>query len=32
MENQGGGPNPHDDMLPIDSARLIRNHVLDGIA
>ena len=32
MENQGGGPNPHDDMLPIDSARIIRNHVLDGIA
>ncbi|HEX6107370.1 MAG TPA: HDIG domain-containing protein [Gemmatimonadales bacterium] len=32
MENQGGGPNPHDDMLPLDSARLIRNHVLDGIA
>lgn len=32
MENQGGGPNPHDDMLPIDSARIIRNHVLDGTA
>ncbi len=32
MENQGGGPNPHDDMSPADSARLIRNHVLDGLA
>jgi putative nucleotidyltransferase with HDIG domain len=32
MENQGGGPNPHDEMSPTDSARLIRNHVLDGIA
>ncbi len=32
MENQGGGPNPHDDLLPVDSARIIRNHVLDGIA
>jgi cyclic-di-AMP phosphodiesterase PgpH len=32
VENQGGGPNPHDDMRPIDSARLIRQHVLDGIA
>ena len=32
MENQGGGPNPHDDLSPIDSARIIRNHVLDGIA
>jgi putative nucleotidyltransferase with HDIG domain len=32
VENQGGGPNPHDDLSPIDSARIIRNHVLDGIA
>jgi putative nucleotidyltransferase with HDIG domain len=32
VENQGGGPNPHDDMRPIDSARIIRQHVLDGIA
>jgi putative nucleotidyltransferase with HDIG domain len=32
MENQGGGPNPHDDMSPIESARIIRDHVLDGIA
>jgi cyclic-di-AMP phosphodiesterase PgpH len=32
VENQGGGPNPHDEMRPIDSARIIRQHVLDGIA
>ena len=32
MENQAGAPNPHDDMSPTDSARIIRNHVLDGIA
>jgi hypothetical protein len=32
VENQAGGPNPHDDLSPIDSARIIRNHVLDGIA
>ena len=32
VENQGGGPNPHDQMQPADSARIIRQHVLDGIA
>jgi putative nucleotidyltransferase with HDIG domain len=32
VENQAGGPNPHDDLSPVDSARIIRNHVLDGIA
>ena len=32
VENQGGGPNPHDEMRPIDSARIIRQHVLDGVA
>jgi putative nucleotidyltransferase with HDIG domain len=32
VENQAGGPNPHDDLPPIDSARIIRSHVLDGIA
>jgi len=32
MENQAGGPNPHDELNPEDSARIIRNHVLDGIA
>ena len=31
VENQGGGPNPHDQMRPPDSARIIRQHVLDGI-
>ncbi len=32
VENQGGGANPHDELQPLDSARIIRNHVLDGIA
>ena len=32
MENQAGGPNPHDELSPEESARIIRNHVLDGIA
>ena len=32
MENLGGGPNPHDELSPTESARIIRNHVLDGIA
>jgi hypothetical protein len=32
MENQAGGPNPHDELSPIESAAIIRNHVLDGIA
>jgi putative nucleotidyltransferase with HDIG domain len=32
MENQGGGPNPHDDLPPQESAKIIRRHVLDGIA
>jgi putative nucleotidyltransferase with HDIG domain len=32
MENQAGGPNPHDDMTPVESVRIIRDHVLDGIA
>ena len=31
MENQAGGPNPHDDLNPTESARIIRKHVLDGI-
>jgi hypothetical protein len=31
-ENQGGGPNPHDLLPPIESAGIIRRHVLDGIA
>ncbi|MBA3521081.1 MAG: HDIG domain-containing protein [Gemmatimonadales bacterium] len=32
VENQGGGPNPHDDLSPIESARIIRTHVADGVA
>jgi putative nucleotidyltransferase with HDIG domain len=32
VENQGGGPNPHDQLPPTESARIIRQHVLDGIA
>jgi cyclic-di-AMP phosphodiesterase PgpH len=32
MENQGGAPNPHDQMTPLESARLIRSHVIDGLA
>jgi cyclic-di-AMP phosphodiesterase PgpH len=32
VENQGGGPNPHDHLPPLESARIIRQHVLDGIA
>lgn len=32
VENQGGGPNPHDTMLPQESAKIIRRHVLDGLA
>ena len=32
IENQGGGPNPHDHLPPVESARIIRQHVLDGIA
>jgi putative nucleotidyltransferase with HDIG domain len=32
MENQGSAPNPHDQMTPLESARVIRSHVIDGIA
>jgi cyclic-di-AMP phosphodiesterase PgpH len=32
VENQGGGPNPHDLMRPQDSAKIIQSHVLDGLA
>ncbi|MGN6392188.1 MAG: HD family phosphohydrolase [Gemmatimonadales bacterium] len=32
VENQGGGPNPHDTLPPAESARIIRQHVLDGTA
>jgi putative nucleotidyltransferase with HDIG domain len=32
VENQGGGPNPHDQMRPQDSAHIIQSHVADGLA
>ncbi|HEY3011940.1 MAG TPA: HDIG domain-containing protein [Gemmatimonadales bacterium] len=32
VENQGGGPNPHDQMSPQQSARIIQSHVVDGLA
>ncbi len=32
VENQGGGPNPHDLMRPQDSAKVIQSHVADGLA
>ena len=32
VENQGGGPNPHDLMRPQDSAKIIQSHVMDGLA
>jgi putative nucleotidyltransferase with HDIG domain len=32
VENQGGGPNPHDQMSPQQSARIIQSHVMDGLA
>ena len=30
-ENQRGTVSPHDDLIPIESARIIINHVIDGI-
>ena len=30
IENQHG-PNPHDDLEPADSARILRAHVIDGV-
>ena len=32
MENQGGGPNPHDQLSPRESAKIIQSHVADGLA
>ncbi len=32
IENQMGGANPHDALDPFDSARIISDHVLDGVA
>ena len=31
IENQQGGPSPHDDMTPEDSATTIRQHVSGGV-
>ena len=31
VENQGGGPNPHDEMDPFESARQIMRHVSYGV-
>jgi putative nucleotidyltransferase with HDIG domain len=31
IENQFGVSNPHDELPPIESAQIIRNHVLDGL-
>jgi putative nucleotidyltransferase with HDIG domain len=31
IENQLGGDNPHDRMEPMDSARIISDHVRDGV-
>lgn len=31
IENQFGGANPHDEIPPEESARIIRAHVIDGI-
>lgn len=32
IENQFGVPNPHDSMLPEESAKVIRDHVTKGVA
>jgi putative nucleotidyltransferase with HDIG domain len=32
VENQGGNPNPHDQLTPKESARIIQSHVTDGLA
>jgi putative nucleotidyltransferase with HDIG domain len=32
MENQGGGPSPHDLLSPQQSAKIIQSHVTDGLA
>lgn len=31
VENQGGGPNPHDQLVPTSSAAIIQGHVTDGL-
>jgi hypothetical protein len=30
VENQGRGPNPHDELDPATSAAIVRQHVIDG--
>ncbi len=32
IENQAGGPNPHDQLVPASSAAIILRHVSDGLA
>ncbi|MDR0955409.1 MAG: HDIG domain-containing protein [Rikenellaceae bacterium] len=32
IENRGSGNNPHDQLTPLQSAEIIRNHVSDGVA
>ena len=32
VENQGGGENPHDRLPPMESAKILRAHVADGLA
>jgi putative nucleotidyltransferase with HDIG domain len=32
VENQKPGQNPHDQLRPAESAAIVRNHVLDGMA
>ena len=31
VENQIGSTNPHDNLLPMESANIIKSHVVDGI-
>ena len=31
IENQGSGQNPHDGLPPLESARILRAHVADGL-
>lgn len=31
IENSGGGYNPHDDLTPEESAKIIKGHVSDGL-
>ncbi len=31
IENQAGGPNPHDDLGPVASAAVVRSHVILGV-